>query len=67
MGLSGADSKLLESFFGQAKGNLTDATQTIIVAYFSDLGAPLSSLPLTVEKNESWKKTNGEIMRLTLD
>ena len=55
MGLSGADSKLLESFFGQAKGNLTESARTTIVAYFTDLGAPLSSLPLTVEKNDSWK------------
>ena len=55
MGLSGADSKLLESFFGQARGNLTETTRDTVVAYFTDLGAPLSSLPLTVEKNDSWK------------
>ena len=55
MGLSDADSKLLESFFGQAKGNLTESTRKIVIAYFVDIGAPLSSLPLTVEKNDAWK------------
>ena len=55
MGLSDADSKVVESYFSQAKGNLTESARDTVVAYFKDIGAPLSSLPLTVDKTESWK------------